>query len=85
MKDPRMKEQLALARDAGTKAMAKDFFAETPGTGGPAGSGAVPEASDGQPQAEVPPELAALSPEQLEELLALLAQQGGGDVPPEGV
>ena len=84
MKDPRMKEQLALARDAGTKAMAKDFFAETPGAGGPAESGAVPEASDGQPTPEIPPELAALSPEQLEELLALLQQQGG-DVPPEGV
>jgi hypothetical protein len=85
MHDPRMKEQLALARDAGTKAMAKDFFAETPGSGGPTEAGEVPEASDGQPAAEIPPELAALSPEQLEELLALLAQQGGGEVPPEGV
>jgi hypothetical protein len=81
MNDPRMKEHLALARDAGTKAMAKDFFAPAPGSGGP--SDAEMEAEAAPTGGEVPPELAALSPEQLEELLALLAQQGG-DVPPEG-
>lgn len=81
MKDPRMKEHLALARDAGTKAMAKDFFAPAPGSGGPSDA----EMAEGEmPMAggEMPPELAALSPEQLEELLALLAQQGGSE--PEG-
>lgn len=81
MKDPRMKEHLALARDAGTKAMAKDFFAPTPGAGGPAEEMAEGEMPMGD--GEMPPDLAALPPEQLEELLALLAQQGGGE--PEGM
>lgn len=69
MFDPRQKEHLALAREAGTKAMAKDFFAPAPGQG----EEAAPDAAAAP--AEVPPELAELSPEQLEELLALLAQQ----------
>ena len=83
MKDPRMKEQLGLARDAGTRAMAKDFFSPAPGQGDvPEEAGAAPVEGGG----EVPPELEGLSPEQLEELLALLAQQSGDEeIPPEGV
>lgn len=84
MEDPRMKKHLGLARDAGTKAMAKDFFAPTPGAGGPA-EGEMPEAAPVETGGEMPPELAELTPEQLEELLALLAQQGGGEAPPEGM
>lgn len=74
MFDPRQKEHLALAREAGTKAMAKDFFAPVPGQGEEA---APPEGVEAAPAegGGVPPELAELSPEQLEELLALLAQQ----------
>lgn len=73
MNDPRMKEQLALAREAGTRAMAKDFFAPTPGSGGPSDAemeAAPPEGGEAAPEAQ--PEL---TPEQIEELLALLAQQ----------
>jgi hypothetical protein len=73
MQDPRMKEQLALAREAGTKAMAKDFFAPTPGAGGP--SEAEMEAAPPEEGAEMPAGEPELTPEQLEELLALLAQQ----------
>lgn len=80
MRDPRMKEQLGFAREAGTRAMAKDFFAPTPGAGGgEAEAGAAPGAEAATEQAS---ELEALSPEQLEELLALLAQQQ--EPPPEG-
>jgi hypothetical protein len=73
MQDPRMKEQLALAREAGTKAMAKDFFAPTPGAGGP--SDAEMEAAPPEAGGEMPAGEPELTPEQLEELLALLAQQ----------
>lgn len=68
MHDPRQKEHLALAREAGTKAMAKDFFAPVPGPG------AEEPAAEAAP-AEMPPGEPELTPEQLEELLALLAQQ----------
>ena len=80
MRDPRMKEQLALAREAGTKAMAKDFFAPAPGAGGPTDA----EAAAGEPPAVEMAEGGGepeLTPEQIEELLALLAQQ---QQPPEG-
>lgn len=78
MNDPRLKEQLALAREAGTKAMAKDFFAPTPGSGGPADGEMEAQPAEGEaPMAE--PEL---TPEQIEELLALLAQRE--EPPPEG-
>lgn len=85
MEDPRLKKHLGLARDAGTKAMAKDFFAPTPGAGGPAEgeqAEAAPMEAGESPAME---QLEQLTPEQLEELLALLAQQGGGEAPPEGV
>lgn len=85
MQDPRQKEQLALAREAGTKAMAKDFFAPAPGAGGPSDAemGAAPAEAGAEAAApEIPPELAALSPEELEELLALLQQQEQTEVPP---
>ena len=73
MQDPRMKEQLALAREAGTKAMAKDFFAPTPGAGGP--SAAVMAPVDVSADGEAPSGETVLTPEQIEELLALLEQQ----------
>lgn len=84
MQDPRQKEQLALAREAGTKAMAKDFFAPAPGAGGPSDAemGAAPAEAGAEAAPEIPPELAALSPEELEELLALLQQQEQTEVPP---
>lgn len=77
MNDPRMKEQLALAREAGTRAMAKDFFAPTPGSGGPADGEMEAAPPDGgeAPGGEMPAEQPELTPEQIEELLALLAQQ----------
>lgn len=71
MSDPRQKEQLALAREAGTKAMAKDFFAPPPG---PAQE-AEPEMGAEGAESPAMEQLEQLSPEQLEELLALLAQQ----------
>lgn len=74
MHDPRMKEQLALAREAGTKAMAKDFFAPTPGSGGPSDAEMAPAPAEGGEMPPVEGE-AELTPEQIEELLALLAQQ----------
>lgn len=67
-------EQLALAKEAGTKAMAKDFFAPTPGSGG---------ADEAEPSAEEGAEMGAdasaenLTPEQLEELLKMLGAEGG--------
>lgn len=75
MSDPRQKEHLALAREAGTRAMAKDFFAPTPGPAQEveATEGAMPPEAGAE--GGMPPELAELSPEQLEELLALLGQQ----------
>lgn len=80
MNDPRQKEQLALAREAGTRAMAKDFFAPAPGAGGPAegemmgGEMGMDPQEGAEAEAGGEPEL---TPEQVEELLALLAQQQG--------
>lgn len=72
MHDPRMKEQLALAREAGTRAMAKDFFAPAPGSGGPSDAEMEAAPPEGVEEPAAEPEL---TPEQLEELLSLLAQQ----------
>jgi len=76
-------EQLALAKEAGAKAMAKDFFAPTPGSGGanetaPIGGEALAHGDDKQAPMDGSGGPEALTPEQLEELLALLGQQGGG-------
>lgn len=54
-------EQLALAKEAGTKAMAKDFFAK-------------PESAVEEAPAEENAE-GELTPEQLQELLAMLEQE----------
>ena len=83
MNKEKLLQQLALAKQAGTKAMAKDFFAKVPGSSPAEGS---PE----EEAAEAPDEASAegdtpggdagdasgLSPEQLQELLRML----GGDV-----
>lgn len=82
-RNQKLLQQLALAKEAGSRAMAKDFFAPTPGSGGPdeeaqEASGAMPP--DAQPDAA---DAAAgggdaggeLSPEQLQQLLQML----GGD------
>jgi hypothetical protein len=75
-------EQLGLAKEAGSNAMAKDFFAKTPGTGGEETSTAGPTPADGQGagQAAQPgePEGDELTPQMLEELLQLLAGRGQG-------
>ncbi len=82
-------EQLALAKEAGTKAMAKDFFAPVPGgepdgdegvgdnppVAAAAGGGEAP--SDGA-SVNVDAQAEGLSPEQLEELLAALGGTEGG-------
>lgn len=62
-------EQLALAKEAGSKAMAKDFFAPTPGSGGEDESAAamLPEGMEGGGEGGD-----ELTPEQLEELMAML-------------
>jgi len=77
-------EQLRLAKEAGTSAMAKDFFAKTPGAS-PAEGGAEP---DGDEAAAMPPaggdaaagggDLDGLTPEQLEELMRMLGDGAGG-------
>ena len=76
-------EQLRLAKEAGTSAMAKDFFAKTPGAS-PAEGGAEPDGDE----AAMPPvggdaaagggDLGGLTPEQLEELMRMLGGGGGG-------
>lgn len=76
-RNDKLLEQLALAKEAGTKAMAKDFFAPTPGAS-PAESGM--EGSPAEESSESPGEAKAegdLTPEHLEELMRLLEQQGG--------
>jgi hypothetical protein len=81
MIDKKLLEQLQLAKQAGTQAMAKDFFAPTPGAGQEEGSPAE-EASE--PPAEAAAEGGGkpagdnLTPEQLEELLRMLGDGGGG-------
>lgn len=76
-------EQLRLAKEAGTKAMAKDFFAPTPGGGESEPDGdevaavdGAPVAGDGSVSADVQAE--GLTPEQLEELMRALNINGGG-------
>lgn len=77
-------EQIAAAKDAGTKAMAKDFFAPTPGAGGEEEmpvegdmQTSAPSEGETMPGAEGVEGAEQLSPEQLEELLQLLQAQGG--------
>ena len=62
-------EQLALAKQAGTKAMAKDFFAKVPGGGD--------EEAPMEPGTDAQAAPSDISPEQLEELLKMLGQGGG--------
>lgn len=63
LRDEKLLEQLRLAKEAGTKGMAKEFFAPTPGSGGPpaqGGDGSAPvdeesaEASGAMPPDVVP-------------------------------
>ena len=84
-------EQLRLAKEAGTKAMAKDFFAPTPGSAesegggelGLEGKGDMPPVDGAAPpegagSVSVDAQAEGLSPEQLEELLAALGGTAGG-------
>jgi hypothetical protein len=91
-RDEKLLEQLALAKEAGTKGMAKEFFAPTPGSGGPPAdapaeegaeaAGAMPP--DADDSGAMPPGAAGgeLTPEQLQQLLAAL---GGAPEEPTGV
>lgn len=75
-------EQLALAKEAGTKSMAKEFFAPVPGSS-PAEGGSVDAEQAAMPDAAAQGGEGGaddLSPEQLEELLRMLESQGGGGV-----
>ncbi len=106
--NPKLLEQIALAKQTGSNAMAKDFFAKTPGIQAGQGDDAPPVAgAPGPDEAEAggdsdngPPKPGALggiptnagasnapaggdatpqlTPELLQELLALIKQQGGG-------
>lgn len=73
-------EQLRLAKEAGTKAMAKDFFAPTPG--GDEGTEGASDESGPMPPSEgsvsVDAQADGLTPEQLEELMRTLGIEGGG-------
>lgn len=82
-------DQLALAKQAGTQSMAKDFFAKTPSPGTePAGDDMQTSAAPGGEAAEAPEapeqglEMEAngkdMSPEELQQLLQMLESQGGG-------
>lgn len=103
-------EQIALAKQTGSNAMAKDFFAKTPGIEAGQGDDAPPvgKPGDGSVDTDVPspapgkpgilgdvptdndtsnsPDANAtkLTPEMLQELLALIKQQGGGGAPGQG-
>jgi hypothetical protein len=88
MIDKKLLEQLQLAKQAGTQAMAKDFFAPTPGAGQEEGS-PEEEASESPDEAkaegdmpgggmEVHAKTDSITPEQLEELLRMLGGEGGG-------
>lgn len=86
--DPKRLQQLALAKEAGSNKMAKDFFAKTPGTGGAdpgadqPGPGADQLGAPGAPGGTPPmdgggpgpgqPDGDEIPPEQLEELIQLL-------------
>ena len=86
MMDDRQKrlEQLALAKDAGSKEMAKSFFAPTPGGEEDNGADGVPEpAGDegGAPSDGAGGDLGGLSADKLQELIQLLQaleQKEGG-------
>ena len=69
-------EQLALAKEAGTKAMAKDFFAPVPGAAEPDGDEAMPPEGGGS--VDVSAQAEGLTPEQLEELMRALGGGAGG-------
>lgn len=76
-------EQLALAKQAGTKSMAKQFFAPVPGGAEEdAQDGGADDALEGAP-GEGGGDMAGgepggeLTPDKLEELLRLLGQSGG--------
>lgn len=80
-------QQLALAKEAGADAEAKDFFAPAPGSGGADDESGEPdgdepdgdEMGDGGGMAHMKMEgQAELTPEQLQELLSMLSSQGGG-------
>lgn len=87
--NPKLLQQLMLAKEAGSNRMARDFFAKTPGTGGPEEGAPGAPPMDGKPGA-MPPAAAPgagsdgeapgdeMKPEDLEELLRLLQSQGGG-------
>lgn len=65
-------EQLALAKDAGSKAEAKDFFAKPPNEA---------EAPMGEEEGGMPPAgEEEMTPEQLEELMALLGSESEPEV-----
>lgn len=84
--------QLGLAKEAGTKAMAKDFFAKPPSPGTEPGAepgvepglepcaegGVQTSAADAAEGEGMPPGLEGVTPEQLQELLAMLEAQGQG-------
>lgn len=80
--DEKLLKQLALAKEAGMKGMAKEFFAPAPGST-PAEEQSAPEGGaamggmDGMHDAMCA-EGGDLSPEQLEELMRMLETQGGG-------
>lgn len=83
MNKEKLLQQLAMAKQAGTSAMAKDFFSKTPGSTPAEGS---PEEEAAEPPAEASAEgdpaaggnMGGMTPEQLEELLRMLGDQGGG-------
>lgn len=84
MKNPKLLQQLALAKQAGSQAMAKNFFAKTPSPGAENAAAEHPEPD--ADQAGGPSDMDAdnqaggeqLTPEQLEEILRALESQGGG-------
>lgn len=78
--DEKLLEQLRLAKEAGSKAMAKDFFAPTPGGDDEAAEGeaGAPAGDDSGGSVAIDAQADGLSPEQLEELLRMLGDNGGG-------
>lgn len=89
-------QQLALAKQAGTQGMAKDFFTKTPGPGQDAGADGEPKPGGDMQTSAAPGDVTTagptndeagaggampggdqMTPEQLQELLQLLEQQGG--------
>lgn len=83
--DDKLLEQLALAKEAGTKAMAKDFFAPVPGGEAEASADGRQDppplegAAPGGDSVSVDAQAEGLTPEQLEELLASLGNSQGGN------